>query len=76
MKAAWITDVHLNFLEDGDTDRFLDSLSETNPDIVLFTGDVGEADTAGSFLLLCYHSPFFAFQLLLLAILHLTAKKS
>ena len=44
MRAAWLTDIHLNFLEDPEIARFLDSVLQEDPDAVLLGGDFGEAD--------------------------------
>ncbi|MFC1960355.1 metallophosphoesterase family protein [Chloroflexota bacterium] len=44
MRLAWLTDIHLNFLDDeAEIDRFLDNVREDGPDVVLLSGDIGEA---------------------------------
>ena len=50
MKAVWITDIHLNFVEGDGIPRFLSLIVRKNPDIVLFTGDIGEADSVSGYL--------------------------
>ena len=45
MRAAWLTDVHLNFLENQGISRFLETILQADPDIVLLGGDIGEADS-------------------------------
>lgn len=42
-RLAWITDPHLNFLDDEDVDAFCASLAETEADAFAITGDIGEA---------------------------------
>jgi predicted phosphohydrolase len=42
-RFAWMTDVHLNFLEAVDVDQFLTSVAGTESDGVLLSGDIGEA---------------------------------
>lgn len=43
MRAAWATDVHLEFVEDAPRDAFIAALKDTGADCVLLTGDIGEA---------------------------------
>jgi predicted MPP superfamily phosphohydrolase len=50
MKAAWLTDIHLNFLEDDQIDKFLRVLSKKSVDCFLMSGDIGEADTIVDYL--------------------------
>ena len=50
MRAAWLTDIHLNFLEDEEIDRFLESVRQADADVVLLGGDIGEADSLLRFL--------------------------
>lgn len=45
MKAAWLTDIHLNFLDDEKIKSFLRALSKESVDCFLISGDIGEADT-------------------------------
>lgn len=42
-RIAWLTDIHLNFLEPPKVDEFLDLVSDENPDGVLIGGDIAEA---------------------------------
>ena len=50
MKAVWITDIHLDFVEEEGISRFLESIDRENPDVVLLTGDIGEADSVCGYL--------------------------
>ena len=45
MKATWLTDIHLNFLDNDQIDGFLQTLSKKSVDCFLMSGDIGEADT-------------------------------
>ncbi len=45
MRAAWATDIHLNFLSEQKRRGFFDSISGQNPDAVFITGDIAEAPT-------------------------------
>lgn len=45
MKAAWLTDIHLNFLKHNQIERFLRKLSKEPVDCFFMSGDIGEADT-------------------------------
>jgi hypothetical protein len=40
---AWLTDIHLNFLDPPDVDAFFASLAQTRADAFLIGGDIGEA---------------------------------
>jgi len=42
-RVAWLTDVHLNFLEHVDRQQFARSVAEASPDAVLLGGDIGES---------------------------------
>lgn len=44
MNAAWLTDIHLNFLKHNQLEAFLLLLSEKLVDCFLISGDIGEAD--------------------------------
>lgn len=46
MRLIWLTDIHLNFLSDEETDNFLSAVRTAEPDAILLTGDVGEAQSA------------------------------
>ena len=50
MKAAWLTDIHLNFLKFNQCEDFLKRLSEEKVDCFLISGDIGEADSIIPFL--------------------------
>jgi Icc protein len=43
VRAAWITDPHLNFLDSAQLTIFLDDVAAAAPDMVLIGGDIGEA---------------------------------
>lgn len=45
MRLAWLTDIHLNFLNTTEIERFFQSLKSARPDALLITGDIGEADS-------------------------------
>ena len=45
MRLIWLTDIHLNFLSDEETDNFLSSVRAAEPDAILLTGDIGEANS-------------------------------
>lgn len=45
MKLAWLTDIHLNFVEFDNRKRFYSSIRETQADAILISGDVAEAAT-------------------------------
>ncbi len=50
MRVAWLTDLHLNFLSTTEIDRFLANVQEDDPDVVLISGDIGEATTVQNYL--------------------------
>ena len=43
MKLAWVTDIHLNFLEFADRKRFYKDIVATKSNAVLVSGDIAEA---------------------------------
>lgn len=43
MRVAWMTDVHLNFLDEGALGAFRQSVVDAAPDVVLVGGDTAEA---------------------------------
>jgi len=45
MRLAWVTDIHLDFLTDEQTDRFFAEIVETGADGVVVTGDIALATT-------------------------------
>ncbi len=48
---AWLTDIHLNFVDYIDVITFADRILKENPDAVLVGGDIGEADSVVGYLL-------------------------
>ena len=50
LRATWLTDIHLNFLRPLALKAFYDRVAAEHPDILLVTGDIGEADTLRKFL--------------------------
>lgn len=49
MRLAWLTDIHLNFLDDDDRQVFLESLAK-QADAFAITGDIGESPNVVSYL--------------------------
>src|SRR4051812_25796829 len=49
-RLAWITDVHLTFLEPDEVLAFLRSLADVGADAYLITGDIGEAHDLAEYL--------------------------
>src|SRR5581483_6544106 len=45
MRAAWVTDIHVNFLDASGITAFCRSILAGNPDLVLVGGDIAEAET-------------------------------
>ncbi len=43
MKLAWLTDIHLNFLELSERQRFYQEIIKKKPDGILISGDIAEA---------------------------------
>ncbi len=50
MNAAWLTDIHLNFLKYNQRQNFLKQLSEETVDCFFISGDIGEAESIVPFL--------------------------
>jgi len=50
-RVAWLTDIHLNFIDYMDIIMFADRILKENPDAVLIGGDIGEADSVVGYLL-------------------------
>jgi len=50
MKIAWLTDIHINFLEKNERDIFYKAVAAQQSDAILITGDIAEAPSV-SFLL-------------------------
>lgn len=42
-KIAWLTDIHLNFLNSSERKIFYDQVNKTDSDAILITGDIAEA---------------------------------
>lgn len=49
-RVVWLTDIHLNFLTGRRIDAYLASVRSQNPDVVLISGDIGEAPTVVNYL--------------------------
>ena len=49
MRLSWLTDVHLNFLNDIERRQFLES-AEDRSDIVAVSGDIGESHDVAQYL--------------------------
>ncbi len=49
MRAAWATDVHLEFLKDEGFERFVAAIRATEPEALFLTGDIAVANTVGKF---------------------------
>jgi predicted MPP superfamily phosphohydrolase len=43
MRLAWLTDIHLNFLEVDERKKFYIQVADTQCEAVLITGDIAEA---------------------------------
>ena len=48
MKLAWLTDIHLNFLDFDGRDEFYTTVVETRCDAVLITGDISDGRSISS----------------------------
>lgn len=42
-RLAWLTDIHLNFLQDSKVEHFCRSVADLSPDAVLIGGDISDA---------------------------------
>jgi predicted MPP superfamily phosphohydrolase len=49
-RVVWLTDIHLNFLGTVQVNRFANAVRAATPDIVLISGDIGEARTLAWYL--------------------------
>ena len=49
-RIAWLTDIHLNFLAPEVYRAMMEGIVDGNPDAVIITGDIGEADSVAGFL--------------------------
>ena len=50
MKAIWLNDIHLEFLDESALHGFLETLVEARTDAVLIAGDIGQAFSVAGFL--------------------------
>lgn len=50
MKLAWLTDIHINFLDSDERNVFYKKIIDDHCDGVLITGDIAEADCVSDFL--------------------------
>ncbi len=50
MKVGWLSDIHLNFFNNGELDQFFQSLVLSKADVWLLSGDIGEAGSIVFFL--------------------------
>jgi len=50
MRAFWLTDIHLNFVPVQELADFFGTLAGKNPDVLLVSGDIGEAKTVRGYL--------------------------
>lgn len=51
VQLGWMTDIHLNFLAMPQIDAWLEIIGGDNPDILVITGDIGEAHTVADYLI-------------------------
>jgi hypothetical protein len=49
VRATWLTDIHLNFLRPLALRAFYERVREQQPQVLLVTGDIGEADSVARF---------------------------
>ncbi len=49
-RAVWLTDIHLNFVGFVQSNRFIHTIQAQNPDVILISGDIGEARTVSWYL--------------------------
>lgn len=50
MRLAWTTDIHLNFLGTQQIEQFLQSIQAEQPDVLVISGDIGEAPSVYDYL--------------------------
>ena len=50
MRIAWVTDIHLNFVDDQGIERFYREILATDCDALLVGGDIGEASSVAMYL--------------------------
>ena len=51
MKLAWLTDIHLNFVEDEVREKFYQEIIKTKPEGLLISGDIAEAPSISEILI-------------------------
>jgi predicted MPP superfamily phosphohydrolase len=51
MKTIWLTDIHLEFLDDTGFNSFMQELCDKNADAILISGDIAQAPTIEKYLL-------------------------
>ena len=49
-RIAWATDIHLEFVNERGRGFFIDQLREAEPDVVIFAGDIGTAESVEDYL--------------------------
>src|SRR5690606_15560009 len=49
VRATWLTDIHLNFMRPLALRAFYERVQREQPDVLLVTGDIGEADSVARF---------------------------
>ena len=49
-RVAWVTDIHLDFVDSTGFDQFVDQLQNADPDVVLIGGDIAEARSVSDYL--------------------------
>lgn len=49
-RVVWLTDIHLNFVDDEAIDALFDSIRGTEPDAILISGDIAESHDVVSYL--------------------------
>jgi len=50
VRATWLTDLHLNFLDEDHVARFIAAVGQELPDVILITGDTAECSDLVGFL--------------------------
>ncbi len=50
IKAAWLSDIHLNFLDSQQFEDFIAVLFESRPDVLMISGDIGESENVEYYL--------------------------
>lgn len=55
-RIAWLTDIHLNFVGTSQIDQLLRQVNDAYPDVVIISGDIGEARSLEDYLLRIAHA--------------------